>query len=336
VLVDDARHNIAALLGRDPEQLVFTGSGTEANNLALHSLATNGLWRLVTSSVEHSSVLQHADHLRACGIDVVKAPVVMDGRVHLENVEAALRGVDRAALSVQWVNSETGVMQPVKELVDLARDCGAPVHIDAAQAVGKVETDVKDLDPDFLTFTAHKINGLRGVGALYARDPQMIAPMRFGGTQEQGIHPGTENLVGIAAFGAAAKERMRFFSPAVEHMRRLRDAFETRVLSGCPWAKVNGSREARICNTTSIRFTGVDGQALMARLDGEGVCCSQSSACTNQKPEPSYVLRAMGLSELEAYESVRFSTGVLNTEDEVIQAAETVVSVADQLRRLFA
>jgi cysteine desulfurase len=119
-------------------------------------------------------------------------------------------------------------------------------------------------------------------------------------------------------------------------MRRLRDAFESRVLDGCPWAYVNGARETRVCNTTNIQFTGIDGQALMARLDGEGICCSQSSACTNQKPEPSYVLRAMGLSELEAYESVRFSTGVLNTEEEVVQAADIVVSVASQLKRLFA
>ena len=119
-------------------------------------------------------------------------------------------------------------------------------------------------------------------------------------------------------------------------MRRLRDALESRILNGCPWAEVNGARDGRVCNTTNIRFTGIDGQALMARLDGEGVCCSQSSACTNQKPEPSHVLRAMGLSELEAYESVRFSTGVLNTEEEMVQAADTVVSVASQLRRLFA
>ena len=336
ILLNDARHNVAELLGREAEQLFFTGSGTEANNLALHSLAAHGLWRLVTSNVEHSSVLQHADHLKTRGLDVVRSHVGIDGRVDLENVEAALRGVDRPALSVQWVNNETGVIQPIEELVDVARWCGALVHIDAAQAIGKVEADVKRLDPDLLSFTAHKINGLRGVGALYARDPQILAPLRFGGAQEQGLHPGTENLVGISAFGAAAKERSRGLPEAVEHMRRLRDVFESRVLYGCPWAEVNGSREARVCNTTNIRFAGIDGQALMARLDGEGVCCSQSSACTNQKPEPSYVLRAMGLSELEAYESVRFSTGVLNTEAEVVRAADTVVSVANQLRRLFA
>lgn len=335
-LLNNARRDVAELLGCEAEQLLFTGSGTEANNLALHSLAANGLWRLVTSSVEHSSVLQHADYLKTRGLDVVRAHVGIDGRVDLDDVEAALQGVDRPALSVQWVNNETGVIQPIKELVAAARRCGAPVHIDAAQAVGKIEVDIKSFDPDLLTCTAHKINGVRGVGALYARDPWMITPLRFGGTQEKGLHPGTENLVGIAAFGAAAKERLRCLPVALEHMRRLRDAFESCVLDGCPWAEVNGVREARVCNTTNIRFTGIDGQALMARLDGEGVCCSQSSACTSQKPEPSYVLRAMGFSELEAYESVRFSTGVSNTEEEVVQAAGAVVSVANQLRRLFA
>nr|WP_274522164.1 cysteine desulfurase family protein [Halorhodospira sp. 9621] len=335
-LLHDARCNVAELLGCEPTQLVFTGSGTEANNLALHSLTSQGLWRLVTSPLEHSSVLQHAEYLAARGLDVVKARVGTDGRVDVDDIEAALRDVDRPALSVQWVNNETGVIQPVDELVAVARRHGARVHIDAAQAIGKLDADLTRVAPDFLTFTAHKINGVRGVGALYARDPKMICPLRFGGTQEQGLHPGTENLVGIAGFGAAAWERLRDLPGAIEHMRRLRNVFERRVLEECPWAEVNGAQDARVCNTTNIRFTGIDGQALMARLDREGICCSQSSACTNQKPEPSYVLRAMGLSEPEAYESVRFSTGVLNTEDEMVEAAGMVVTVANRLRRLFA
>lgn len=335
-LLDGARVNVADLLGCDPTQLVFTGSGTEANNLALHSLASHGVRRLVTSPIEHSSVLQHSDYLATRGLDVIKARVGANGRVDLDDIEAALRGVGHPALSVQWVNNETGVIQPVEELVTVARRHGAAVHIDAAQAVGKIDTDLKRIDPDFLTCTAHKINGIRGVGAFYARDPKTIIPLRFGGTQEQGRHPGTENLVGIAGFGAAARERHRNLRGMIEHMCYLRDVFEARLFEGCPWAEVNGAQDARVCNTTNVRFTGIDGQALMARLDGEGICCSQSSACTNQKPEPSYVLRAMGLSEAQAYESVRFSTGVLNTESEILEAAETAVTVANRLRRLFA
>lgn len=335
-LLNDARCHVAELLGCEPERLVFTGSGTEANNLALHSFAAQGLWRLVTTSVEHSSVLQHADYLAAHGLDVVKCRVGTEGRVDLNEIETALRDVDYPALSVQWVNNETGVIQPVEDLSAIARQHGARIHIDAAQAIGKLETDLNRLAPDFLTLTAHKINGVRGVGVLYARDPQMITPLRFGGTQEQGLHPGTENLAGIAGFGAAAQERLRELPGAIEYMGRLRDVFERLVLDGCPWAEVNGAKCARVCNTTNIRFTGIDGQALMARLDGEEVCCSQSSACTNQKPEPSYVLRAMGLTESEAYESVRFSTGVLNTEHEVVEAADSVVTLANRLKRLFA
>ncbi|WP_038037390.1 cysteine desulfurase family protein [Thioalkalivibrio sp. ALE12] len=335
-LLVGARTEVAELLRCDPEKLIFTGSGTEANNLAIHSLASNRLWRLVTTPIEHSSVIQHADYLAARGLDIVKADVRADGRVDLESVESALRRVDHPALSVQWVNNETGAIQPVEELVDIARRHGARVHIDAAQAVGKLPCDVEQLAPDFLSCTAHKINGIRGVGALYAREPQWIQPMRFGGMQEQGIHPGTENLAGIAAFGAAARERRNSLSQAIDHMRRLRDAFEDRVLEACPWAQVNATRAPRVCNTTNIRFSGIDGEALMARLDGEGIYCSQSSACTNQKPEPSFVLRAMGLSESEAYESVRFSMGVMNTQDEVVEAADAVVAIARQLRRLFA
>jgi cysteine desulfurase len=234
------------------------------------------------------------------------------------------------------VNNETGVIQPVEDLAAIARRHGARLHIDAAQAIGKLDADLGRVAPDFLTFTAHKINGVPGVGVLYARDPKMITPLRFGGTQEQGLHPGTENLAGIAGFGAAALERLHDLPGAIDRMGRLRDIFERLVLDGCPWAEVNGAKGVRVCNTTNIRFTGIDGQALMASLDGAGVCCSQSSACTNQKPEPSYVLRAMGLTESEAYESVRFSTGVLNTDQEVVEAADSVVTVANRLKRLFA
>lgn len=335
-LLNDARCHVAELLSCEPEQLVFTGSGTEANNLALHSFAAQGLWRLVTTPVEHSSVLQHAEYLAARGLDVVKCRVGTEGRVNLNEIETALRDVDYPALSVQWVNNETGVIQPVEDLAAIARRHGARLHIDAAQAIGKLETDLNRVAPDFLTLTAHKINGVRGVGVLYARDPKMIRPLRFGGTQEQGLHPGTENLAGIAGFGAAAQERRHDLPGAIEYMGRLRDVLERLVLDGCPWAEVNGDMGARVCNTTNIRFTGIDGQALMASLDGAEVCCSQSSACTNQKPEPSYVLRAMGQTESEAYESVRFSTGVLNTDDEVVEAADSVVTIANRLKRLFA
>lgn len=335
VMIEGARFDVAELINCEPSQIIFTGSGTEANNLALHSLVGVNSPRIITSTVEHSSVLNHVAYMAHRGLDVVRVNVDTDGRVQLHELETALQSADRSVLSIQWVNNETGCIQPVDELIDMARSYNAQVHIDSAQAIGKLDTQVDRIDPDFLTFTAHKINGLRGIGALYARDPRVINPLRFGGTQEQGIHPGTENLAGIVSFGAAARERLNNLSDAIELMRHLRDVFEHCLLNGCPWAKVNGSPNARICNTTNIRFNGIDGQALMARLDTEGVLCSQSSACTNQKPEPSYVLRAMGLSESEAYESVRFSTGVLNTEDEILEAAQIVAGTANQLRKLF-
>ena len=335
-LIERARLDVAELIGCEPEQLLFTGSGTEANTLALNSLAAGGTSRLVTSSIEHSSVLNHATNLAACGLDVVRAGVNSGGHVELDEIEKALRAADRSVLSVQWVNNETGVIQSVGQLINLARRYEALVHIDAAQAIGKIGMRVDQFEPDFLTFTAHKINGLRGVGAIYARDPKTIRPVRFGGTQEYGLNPGTENLVGIASFGAAARDRLNDLPAAIEFMAHLRDMFEHYLLNECPWAQINGSRKTRVCNTTNIRFSGIDGQALMARLDVEGVCCSQSSACTNQKPEPSYVLRAMGLSESEAYESVRFSTGILNTEREILDAAMTVARAANKLRKLFA
>lgn len=333
-LLHDAREVLRQCLSAPEDSFVFTGSGSEANNLAINSLASHCEY-VIVSAVEHSSVLGSAKSLRGDKSAPIVIGVDADGRLDLAELEEVLRSYPRAGLSIQWANNETGVLQPLYEIIDLARKHGAMIHIDASQAVGKVEA-ISWVDADYLTLTAHKFNGPAGVGALYARRPDLVAPLCFGGKQQGGLHAGTENIAGIKGLCRALELRYADLSGCIDYMASLRDKFEDMILDLCPWVKVNGIATDRICNTSNLRFEGIDGQALIGRLDSVGIYCSQSSACTSGSPEPSYVLRAMGLSESQAYASIRFSFGITNTLSEVETAAAQVAAEAEYLRRIFA
>ncbi len=334
-LLQRARETLQSYLGTPDEQFVFTGSGTEANNLALRSLARHGSC-IITSAIEHSSILSSARRLQAEGIPTEVIAATAEGEVDLRALRQQLLTHRHAAVSIQWINNETGVNQPIREFMALAREQGALVHIDAAQAIGKIDASVEALDPDFLTLTAHKFNGPAGVGVLYARHPELIDPLCVGGGQQNGRHAGTENTAGIVGLQRALELRYSELHKAISHMTALRDTFEQIVLDQCPWVYVNGRRDQRVCNTSNLCFEDIDGQALVGRLDSLGVYCSQSSACTTGRPEPSHVLRAMGLSEAQAYASVRFSFGVTNTHQEAELAATVVAAEAEHLKRIFA
>jgi cysteine desulfurase len=331
--VRHARESVAQLIGADPSEIIFTSSGTEANNMILASVLRpgGGTLRVVTTDVEHSSIPKYCEYLRALGVDVVSLPVDRAGRLSLADVEAAVTP-ETTLVSVQWVNNETGVIQPVDEIGALCRSRGVPFHTDAAQAVGKLAIDVTRLPIDFLSFTAHKFHGPQGVGGLYVRNPRWLMPMFYGGAQEFGLRPGTENVPGIVGMGKAAELRLAKFTETQGFLRELRDRFETLVLDMVPDVEVNGDTSQRVGNTTNLLFRGLDGEALVAQLDLAGVRCSQSSACTNARPEPSYVLRAMGLTEDEAYASVRFSVAEHNTGEEVEYAAQQIMDICQRLR----
>ncbi|MCH8135316.1 MAG: aminotransferase class V-fold PLP-dependent enzyme, partial [Proteobacteria bacterium] len=239
-------------------------------------------------------------------------------------------------VSIQWVNSETGVINPVEEIGQLCRDAGVLFHTDAAQAVGKLEIDVHDLPIDFLTFTAHKFHGPTGIGILYAMNRNKVAPLIHGGDQEGGLRAGTENLAGIVGTGVAAEIRRKRLTEIQSSLREIRELFENSLIDAFPWIEINGGGQKRVCNTSNMHFCGIDGQALVAQLDVIGIQCSQSSACTNLRPEPSYVLRAMGLTEEEAYASVRFSFGEQNTADEIQAAVVDMTPVIQRLRTILA
>ncbi|MYC15411.1 MAG: cysteine desulfurase [Gemmatimonadetes bacterium] len=331
-----AREAVAQLVGAEPDQIVFMGSGTEANNTVFNSVVqrapTGKRVRIVTTTVEHSSIVKMCDYLGARGVEVVSVPVDRCGQLVWEALDEAITP-DTDLVSVQWVNNETGAILPVEEIARLCQSRGVLFHIDAAQAVGKLPISVTESPVDFLTFTAHKFHGPQGIGALYVRSPKGLLSLLWGGSQEGGLRPGTENVPGIIGMGTAAQVRLERLKDVQGLMASLRDNFEQSVIDRVPDVEINGNPNMRVCNTTNLLFRNVDGQALVARLDQEGVRCSQSSACTNQRPEPSYVLRAMGLSEAEAYASIRFSFSEFNTIEDVDETVAYLARLCEQLRR---
>lgn len=336
-LLADARESVAQLIGAaSPEQIVFVGSGTEANNIALQFLRTKGpQGHLLTTPLEHESVRRTGEMLGSAGVKVSELPVDQSGRIRVDAAEQLITP-DVDLVSVQWVSNETGIVQPVEQIASLCRDRGVFFHTDAAQAIGKMPVDVSALKPDLLSFTGHKIHGPMGVGVLYFREGLTLPPILGGGAQEFGIRPGSHNIAGVAGLAAACQLRRKRLPTVVGQMAKLRDAFEQRLIDSCKTAHVNTAPDAdRICNTTNIRFPGVDGEALLARILTQDICCSQGSACTAQIPEPSHTLLAMGLTVDEAYQSIRFSFSELNTMAEVDEAVEAIAISYANLKRLF-
>ena len=329
-----ARASVAELLRANAEQVVFTSSGTEANNMALLS-GTVGNRGLVTSKIEHSSIVKMASHLEGAGNRVFRLDPTRSGVVTADAVARIVEELKPSIVSVQWVNSETGVIQPVEEIAAICHEAGVLFHTDAAQAVGKLPISVTVIGADFVTFTAHKFHGPAGIGVVYARDPSLLVPVIHGGDQESGLRAGTENLAGIVGTGVAADVRREKLGTVIKSLSNIRDTFEERLKAEFSWIDVNGRDEQRVCNTSNLHFPGVDGQALVAQFDAIGIHCSQSSACTNMRPESSYVLRAMGMTEEEAYASVRFSFGEFNSKAEVIEATGRMLPVIQRLNDLL-
>lgn len=325
-----AREQVAALLDCDSEAVTFTSGATEGNNGVIAMARWSGL-RVVCSAGDHASILETAR--RTAADDAATAMIGLDpsGLIDLAELEAVLADGRPSLVALHWVNSETGAIQPVAQIVEIGRCHEAVILIDAAQAVGRLPIDAAALDVDYLTFSGHKLHAPQGTGALITGRGLSPPILLYGGGQERGYRAGTENLPGIVGLGVACEARRQHLAGDIARMAALRDRFETAVLAQCDDVVVNGSGP-RVPNTSNLRFSGVDGQALVAQLDRKGIACSQASACSSHRPEPSAVLRAMGLSEEEAFQAVRFSFSILNTDDEVERAVEIVHSVVQHLR----
>jgi cysteine desulfurase len=327
-LVERARAQVAQLIGAAADEIVFTSGGTEADNLALlgaAEAASPPRTAIVTSAVEHKAVLDSCARLQAGARTVTLLPVNGDGRIDVRALESAATP-SVALFSVMLANNDTGTIQPIDEVVEAARACGAIVHTDAVQAAGKLPIDVKKLGVSLLSFSSHKIHGPKGVGALFVRYGTRLGARQYGGKQERTLRPGTENVPGIVGFGKACELARSRLESDSRRLGELRAHFESRVLARVPGTRINGGDE-RLPNTSNIAFDGLDGEAITINLDMLGMYVSTGAACASSDNTPSHVLVAMGQSPAQARSSVRFSFG-RDTSDEEIDRAVTLVEQA--------
>ena len=326
-LLEKARRQVAGLIGAKAEEVVFTSGGTEANNLALFGLVQAGVAaHFVTSAIEHPAVLNVMEELRGLGHEVTFLPVGEGGVVDPEDVRRALRPNTRA-VSLMAINNEIGSLQPVAEVASIARAAGVFVHCDAVQAPGRIKIDVRELGVDLLSLSGHKLNGPKGVGALFVKKGVPLRKRTFGGHHERDRRPGTENVAGAVGLGAACE--------AVQVLDgSLRDRLEAGLLARIPDAFVNGDRVRRAPNVTNLRFPGIEGESLVIALDMKGFAVSSGSACSSGSVEPSHVLLALGLSPADARSAIRFSLGVSNTVEEVDALIAAVAESVARLRKL--
>ncbi len=333
--LDGARAEVAALLGATASEIVFTGSGTEADNMALRGVggvAREDRRKVVTTAIEHHAIVNTGRALAEEGVPVEVARVGSDGRVDLDDLAA--RVDERTALvAVMLANNETGAVQPLSEVVAIARRRGALVHCDAVQAAGKLPIDVAALGVDTLAISAHKIYGPKGVGALYVKRGTRMKALLRGGSQERNRRAGTENVAGAVGLGRAAaiaREEL----PRNGAIGALRDRLEARLLA-IPGAARNGS-DARVANTANVSFEGIEAESLLMALDLAGIAVSTGAACAAGAVEPSHVLRAMGLPAARVQGSLRFSLGRGTTEAEIDAVAEAVSLAVERQRRVAA
>lgn len=324
--IEEARADVAALLGASPAEIVFTSGGTEATNAGFRQMTEGRDGGMTVLSTDHDASLKTAlalGHGRICAVD-------REGRAIPEEWEA-LCAEGACGVSFAWANNETGVLQDAEALCAAARRHGLPVHLDVVQCAGKIPVDLHAMETDYASVSAHKFHGPKGVGCFYRRAGAPFAPFLFGGGHEHGLRSGTENVPGIIGFGAAAHAALRFLEEDGGRLARLRDSFESGVVSAAGGVTVHSGGAVRIPNTSNLAFDGCTAEALMLLLEPAGLLCSAGSACHTLQPMPSHVLAAMGVPDVVARTSLRFSLSFMTTEEEVEQA---VGLVADAVRKV--
>ena len=329
-----ARERLAALLGCHATEIIFTSGGTESNNAVISSalqLDVRGK-RVVTSSVEHSAVLRPCQDLAKRGCDVTFLGVDRHGNLDLAELEAAIRP-ETPLVSIMWANNETGVVFPIEKIAEICREKCVLFHTDAVQATGKIPMRLRDSPINFLSLSAHKFHGPKGVGALYVSRGTPVSPLIAGGGQENGRRGGTENVASIVGLGKAADLALKYLGEGKCDVRSMRDRFEKSMLEAVSGASINGAGATRLPNTSSLSFEGIESSSALLLLDRQGICCSAGSACRTGSQEASHVLRAMNPSGDGARRSLRFSLGRFNTDAEIDRAIAVVPKVIEKLRQ---
>ena len=332
--IEQARKQFAEAIGAGSDEIIFTSGGTETNNWVLQSVArtcANESAHFITSSIEHSSVLNTCRALELCGIEVTYLPVDINGRVSSNDVRAAVKP-NTKLVSIMLANNEVGTIQPIAEIGRILNERKILFHTDAVQAVGHIPVDVSGLQVDFLTASAHKFNGAKGTGFLFKRSGLELSPLVFGGEQEHGLRAGTENVAGIVAAGYATEECVAIMSETANKLNDMVDSTVKGIQSKIPTVRVNGDTKNCLPGSVNLSFDGVSGESLMHLLDLKGICISTSSACASGNDKPSHVLIAMGLTEQQAKSSIRITYGRYNAIDEVAVIVAAVCDAYDKIK----
>lgn len=334
--IENARAQVAALINADPSEIIFTGSGTEADNFALSGV-TDALDQrgahIITSKIEHHAILHTAEALERKGYKVTYLPVNTEGLVNPEILkEAFTEGT--VLVSIMFANNEIGTIEPIAELAQITKEHGALFHTDAVQAVGNLPIDVKQLDIDLLSLSGHKIYGPKGVGALYVRRGTRIKPLLHGGAQERKLRAGTENVPGIVGLGKAAELARLELAERQTHLTELREYLIDGVLSSIDHVRLNGHRSLRLPGNTNFSFEYIEGESLLLSLDLAGIAASSGSACTSGSLEPSHVLMAIGLPHEVAHGSLRLTIGRENTKEDIDYLLSVLPNMVKRLRSM--
>ena len=334
--LDKAREQVAALINASPQEIYFTGCGSEADNWVLNGVAQllkNKGNHIITTVEEHHAILHTCDFLQKQGFEFTYLPIDKDGRISLEDVEKAITE-KTILISVMLVNNEIGTVHPVKEIAGIAKSHGILFHTDAVQGLGNVPIDVKDMGIDLLSMSAHKIYGPKGVGALFMRKGVRLPNLIHGGAQEMGKRAGTENVPGIVGFGKAAELAKANFEAHVAHASELRNYLADRIVKEIPHVYVNGTMEERHPGNLNVTFEYIEGESILLLLDQFGICVSTGSACSSKSLKPSHVLAALGVSDELIHGTVRFSIGDFTTKEDIDYTVEKLKIVVERLREL--
>lgn len=333
--IDKARIKVASLIGADdPNEIIFTSGGSESNNMALQSaMQTLGDESVVISSpTEHSAILSPIDELQKKDHKIVWLSVNSQGNLNLDGLNEISKKYPNSLTSIMWANNETGVISPIKEIIDIVKTDDNLFHTDAVQAVGKIPINVSEYDIDMLSFSGHKIYGPKGIGVLYAKRGTRVYSLIHGGHQEKGRRGGTENVLGIIGLGKACELTENRMNEDMQNISYLRDKLEQGILSSCIGAVLNGDKDNRLPNTTNISFEHLDGEAILFMLDDRNICVSTGSACESGSLEASHVLKSMEISRNMINGAIRFSLGRYSTESDVDRVLKELPNIINKCR----
>ncbi len=330
--IQNARKQIASLINAHGNEILLTSGGTESNNTAIYGIASQSKGKhIITSSIEHDAILEPCKRLEKEGYTISFLPVDKHGFIDPEDLKKEISS-DTCLITIMYANNEVGTIQPIEKISQIAREKNIMFHTDAVQAIGKIPIDVKELGIDLLSISSHKINGPKGVGALYIKNGVKMSPLILGGGQENGLRSGTENVASIVGFGTACMLSKNNMNENSIHLKKLTSKLTTRILNEIPATTFNGHPDSRTPNNTHFTFFGVNGEDLIIKLDEHKISASTGSACSVKIQKASHVLKAMGFSHEQVTGSLRLTVGITNTEQEIDETVDTLKKVVQELR----